>query len=135
MPMNVNEPTETILLVDDEIFVRLAIAQYLRDCGYKVIEAAGPDEALVVLARADLSVDIVLADAGVSGPMDGFALAHWVRTNRPGIAVILAGSVTRAVHAASDLCEENNVVPKPYDPQIVLDRIRRLLASRGRTRP
>jgi len=45
-------PPETILLVEDEILVRTVIADYLRTCGYKVIEAAGADEAILVLMRA-----------------------------------------------------------------------------------
>lgn len=122
--------TETVLVVEDEVLIRLVIAEYLRDCGYKVVEAANADEALLVLQQTDRRVDIVFSDIEMPGGMDGFALAQWVRTNRPGVEVILAGSVTRAVNAASDLCEQGSV-PKPYEPQTVHDRIRRLLASRG----
>jgi hypothetical protein len=51
------------------------------------------------------------------------------RANRPGLEVILTGSVPRAVNAAADLCEEGPM-PKPYEPRSVHDRIQRLLASR-----
>jgi DNA-binding NtrC family response regulator len=119
-----------ILVVEDEVLIRLVIAQYLRDCGYRVIEAANADEALLVLRRSELAIDIVFTDVAMPGSMDGFALAQWVRANRPGMDVVLAGSVNRAVQAASDLCDQQNNVPKPYDPQVVHDRIRRLLASR-----
>jgi len=34
------QPVETILVVDDEVLVRVVIAQYLRDCGYRVIETS-----------------------------------------------------------------------------------------------
>lgn len=122
--------TGIILVVEDEVLIRLVIAQYLRDCGYRVIEAAHADEALVVLRRSDLAIDVVFTDVEMPGSMDGFALSQWVRANRPGMDVILAGSVGRAVQAASDLCDEGNNVSKPYDPQVVHDRIRRLLASR-----
>jgi DNA-binding NtrC family response regulator len=123
--------TETVLVVEDEVLVRLVIAQYLRDCGYRVVEAAHADEALLVLRKAELDIDMVFTDVEMPGSMDGFALAQWVRSNRPGMEVILAGTVKRAVEAASDLCDQgNNNVPKPYDPQNIHDRIRRLLASR-----
>jgi len=62
--------------------------------------------------------------------MDGFALSQWVRANRPGLDVILAGSVSRAASAAADLCEEGTL-PKPYESQVVVDRIRRLMAARA----
>lgn len=120
----------TILVVEDEVLIRLVIAEYLRDCGYRVIEAAHADEALLVLRRSEIEIDVVFTDVEMPGSMDGFALAQWVRNNRPDMDVILAGSVGRAVQAASDLCDQQNNVPKPYDPQSVHDRIRRLLASR-----
>ena len=122
--------TDTILVVEDEVLIRLVIAEYLRDCGYRVIEAAHADEALLVLGKAEIEIDVVFTDVEMPGSMDGFALAQWVRSNRPGVDVILAGSVGRAVQAASDLCDDSNHVPKPYDAQGVHDRIRRLLASR-----
>lgn len=121
----------TILVVDDEILIRLVIAEYLRDCGYKVIEAAHADEALLVLGQSERSIDVVFTDVEMPGSMDGFALARWVRANRPDVDVVLAGSIHRSVQAASDLCDQQDDVPKPYDPRSVLDRIYRLLASRG----
>jgi CheY-like chemotaxis protein len=125
----------TILVVDDEILIRLVIAEYLRDCGYKVIEAAHADEALLVLGQSERSIDVVFTDVEMPGSMDGFALARWVRAKRPDVDVILAGSIHRSVQAASDLCDQQDHVPKPYDPSSVRDRIYRLLASRGsRTR-
>jgi CheY-like chemotaxis protein len=42
---------ETVLLVEDEVLLRLAVAEYLRDCGYKVIEAVNADEAAMVLRQ------------------------------------------------------------------------------------
>jgi DNA-binding response OmpR family regulator len=120
---------ETVLVVEDDILLRLSIAAYLRDCGYRVIEAADADEAVLVLKQPDLEVDILFSDVEMPGAMDGFALAQWTRANRPGLDIILAGSVPRAVNAATTLCEDGPV-PKPYEPQAVLDRIRRLLAVR-----
>jgi CheY-like chemotaxis protein len=119
----------TVLVVEDEVLLRLVIAGYLRDCGYKVIEAADADEAVLVLTQPDLVVDVLFSDIEMPGSMDGFGLAQWTRTNRPGLEVILTGSVPRAVNAAANLCEEGPV-PKPYEPQSVHDRIRRLLAAR-----
>lgn len=121
----------TILVVDDEVLIRLVIAEYLRDCGYRVFEAAHADEALMVLQKSELAIDVVFTDIEMPGSLDGFALARWVRANVPDIDVILAGSVNRAVQAASELCDQQDHVPKPYDLQSVHDRIRRLLASRG----
>lgn len=121
---------ETILVVEDEVFVRMTISEYLRGCGFKVIEAASADEAIMVLQSTEIPVDIVLSDIEMPGSMDGFGLSRWVRENRADVDVILAGSVKRAAAAATELCDEGTL-PKPYEPQLVADRIRRLIAARA----
>ena len=50
---------ETVLLVEDEVLIRMPIAEYLRDCGYKVIEAVNADEAMAVLLHKETVVDFV----------------------------------------------------------------------------
>ena len=125
-----SEQRQTILVVDDEVIIRTAISEYLRDCGYKVIEAASVDEAVLVLKQAEITVHIVLSDVEMPGARDGFALAQWVREHRPTLQVILAGSAARATKAAGELCNSGPMLAKPYDPQIVLDQIKRLLATK-----
>lgn len=107
----------------------MPIAQYLRDCGYRVIEAVSADEAMAVLLHRETSIDIVFSDIEMPGSVDGFGLAKWVREHRSGLDVILAGTVPRSVDAAKELCEEGPL-PKPYDAQSVHGHIRRLLAAR-----
>jgi CheY-like chemotaxis protein len=104
---------EVVLVVEDEVLIRMTIAQYLRDCGYKVIEAASADEAMAVLQHAETRMDVVFSDIEMPGSVDGFGLSKWIRVHRPGLDVILAGTVPRAVTAASELCEQGPV-PKPY---------------------
>jgi DNA-binding NtrC family response regulator len=125
---------ETILLVDDEILIRTVIAAYLRECGYKVIEAASADEAILVLMRPDIGVEIVFSDIEMPGSMDGFGLSHWVRANRPGLDVLLAGTLTKTADMAAQLCEDGPMLKKPYEPHVAVQHIRRLLAAR-RMRP
>ena len=120
---------ETILLVEDEVLVRMPIAQYLRDCGYRVIEAVNADEAMTVLLHKETVVDIVFSDIEMPGTIDGFGLSKWIREHRPGLDVLLAGTVPRAVENAKQLCEQGSV-PKPYDAMMVHDHIKRLLAAR-----
>jgi DNA-binding NtrC family response regulator len=120
---------ETILVVEDDVLVRMPIAQYLRDCGYKVIEAVNADEAMVVLSHQETPVHLVFSDIEMPGATDGFGLAKWIREHRPGLVVLLAGTVPRAVENAKELCEQGPV-PKPYEAQVVHNQIRRLLAAR-----
>lgn len=123
-------PAAVILLVDDEVLVRTSIAEYLRHCGYRVIEAVNAAEAVTVLEDSDLRVDIALSAVEMREGMDGFGIAQWVRERRPDVEVILAGTPARAAASAADLCDRGPTLARPYDPQLVHDRIRRALAAR-----
>ena len=125
---------QTVLVVEDEVLIRMSVAGYLRDCGFRVLEAAHADEALIILQEPELEIEAVLSDIEMPGAMDGFGLAQWVRANRPGVEVVLVGTPERAANAAADLCEEGPTLAKPYQPQIVVDRIKQLLAARARRR-
>ncbi len=132
--MSSNKPpappeAETILVVEDEILARTAIAEYLRHCGYRVVEAASADEAMAVLKETAIQVDIVFSDIKMPGSLDGFGLAKWVRENKPGLHVILTGTLVKAAHAAGDLCESGPHLAKPYEPQQVIEWIKRLQAT------
>jgi DNA-binding NtrC family response regulator len=120
---------ETILVVEDDVLIRMPIAQYLRDCGYRVIEAVSADEAMTVLIHKETQVDMVFSDIEMPGSTDGFGLSKWMRDNRPGLDIILTGTVPRALKAAKELCDDGPL-PKPYEPQAVHDYIRRLLTAR-----
>lgn len=64
-------PAQTVLVVEDEVLVRLVIADYLRECGYRVHEAANAAEAVTVLESGTVSVNIVFSDVQMPGDMDG----------------------------------------------------------------
>jgi DNA-binding response OmpR family regulator len=121
-----------ILMVEPDVLVRQPIAEYLRECRYKVVETGSTDEALLVVNARTMSIDIVLADAKAPGKLDGFGLARWMRENRPSAKVILAGTVANEAKEAGDLCEEGPLLSKPYDPQLLVDRIKRAVATRDR---
>jgi CheY-like chemotaxis protein len=124
---------ETILVVDDDVLVRLPISEYLRQCGYRVLEAANADEALTILNKGSgAQVDVVLSDIEMPGSIEGFGLSKWIRSNRPDINVVLMGTPQRAANAAAELCSAGPTVEKPYEPEIVLQRIKKLLAKRKR---
>jgi CheY-like chemotaxis protein len=120
--------SETILVVEDEVLVRMVIADYLRECGYRVIEAGSAEEAITVLTSPE-PVDIVFSDVQMPGEMDGFGLATWVRRNQPWLKVLLTSGNARAATTAGDLCEEGPLEQKPYHPQTILTRIQQLLAG------
>lgn len=125
--------TASVLIVDGDIVSRHAIADFLRHCGYEVVEAANTDEALIALGEPSLSVDVIVCDIAAIGARSGFELAGWVRQNRPELEVRLAGSLESAVGAAADLCESGPHLARPYEPEAVIAYIKRLRAAAARS--
>jgi CheY-like chemotaxis protein len=114
-----------VLVVDDEILVRLAIADYLRDAGYAVVEAADAAEALGVLASGK-PVDAVFTDVQMPGIMDGLMLVHWVHEHYPATQVLVTSGKGDAA-VSSGLIADDAFFSKPYALEKVANRIRSLL--------
>lgn len=110
-----------VLVVEDEILVRLMVADYLRDAGYIVVEAANANEALAVFASGQ-PVNVVFTDVEMPGTMDGLMLARWVYENHPGVQVLVTSGKSDA-HASSGLIPDNDFFSKPYPLADVANRI------------
>lgn len=124
-------PKSSILIVDGDIISRHVIADYLRHCGYGVVEAANTDEASIALVEPSLSIDIILCEVTAVGSQSCFELAKWVRANRPELEVKLAGGVEMAAQTAAELCDNGPHLKRPYEPQAIIDYVKRLRASRS----
>ncbi|MGA8772506.1 MAG: response regulator [Rhodomicrobium sp.] len=68
----------TVLIVEDEVLIRLALAEHFRSEGVRVIEAQNGEEALSLLGSVD-AVDLVITDIRMPGAIDGVTLAKSVR--------------------------------------------------------
>lgn len=90
----------TILLVDDELLVRAATAELLREMGHHVVQAGSGAEALMLLA-AD-PVDIVVTDYKMPR-MTGAELAERIRQRHQGTPVLLITGYTGPAEEAPDL--------------------------------
>ena len=116
--------------MEKDILVRQPLAQYLRGCGYCVLEAADDADACETLSRGRHRIDVALISAKSVPSESGFALASWMRRNHPTVKVLLGGTVARVLQLAGNLCDDGP--DGPLDHRAVLDRIRRLLATRER---
>ena len=119
--------SHVILVVEDQVLIRMAVAQYLRTCGYHVVEAGHAAEAIEVLASGT-RVDLIFSDVQMPGDMDGFGLATWVKQNFPDVKVILTSGVAKTAEKAGDLCAQGPMLRKPYSEGEVVRLIRTLLA-------
>src|SRR5579872_2705059 len=121
-------PPETILFVEDEVLVRMDMAEFLRQSGFRVSEAANATEAIDAL-NSKFAVDLVVTDVRMPGNMDGFALAEWVRANRAGVEVILCSGDADARERASKSPDLGGFLPKPYTGRALLDLVKQALAK------
>jgi len=120
----------TILVMEPDILVRMAICDYLRECGHKVVESSSGDDVLKVLS-SEIDINMVFSGAHSADGSDGFALAHRIRIARPDIDVILTAGIENAATKAAEVCGKGHLTT-PYNPQELLKRIH-LLRERHRT--
>jgi two-component system, response regulator PdtaR len=110
-----------VLIVEDELLVRLGAVQMIEDAGFEVIEAANADEAIRILeSRRDIRV--VFTDVQMPGSMDGLKLAHAVRNRWPPIKIIVTSG--RTMPTELDLPEGGHFLAKPYNPTQIGDALR-----------
>lgn len=111
----------TVLIVEDEVLVRLMIAEELRRAGYDVIEAANADEALDALAHIT-SVSLVITDIRMPGSMDGLRLARLVRSEYPATRILLTSG-----NFPNVAIDHDGFFLKPYDACKMIHHIKTLL--------
>ena len=112
-----------VLLVEDDVLLRLVTASSLRDMGFEVFEAASAAEAVIVLNT--MAVDALLSDVNIPGQMDGFGLAKWVRDRRLGTRIILSSEKPQSL---GDAEEYACFLAKPYDDEEVQQLLIRMLS-------
>ena len=116
-------PTK-VLVAEDEALVRLMLADVLRDEGLQVIEAVDAEEALSILNS--VFIDAVVVDLHMRRFGDGLAVAEYVRTQRPGVPVILASLETPPIDHQSMF---DAFFVKPYNPEAIAAWIKRGYAT------
>jgi CheY-like chemotaxis protein len=110
-----------VLVVEDEVLIRIDTAEELRQAGYRVLEASSADEALELLALGH-EIDVIFSDVHMPGRLNGVDLLEVVTTRYPSVAVIL----TSATMLKRDgLVEGVDFIPKPYSLESVLKIIGR----------
>lgn len=122
-----------IMIVEGDVLVRSPLAEYLRECGYRVLEAATDAESRELLSQCATDIDVILIDIDADDG-SGFELATSIRRSHSHVEVMLASTVAKALERAGELCEDGSALIKPYDYQAVADQISRMLAAREQKR-
>jgi DNA-binding response OmpR family regulator len=116
-----------VLVVEDEILIRAAVAEYLRISGYTVVEAADAAEAIAVFVSGEL-IDAVMCDIDLPGAMNGLSLARWINEHYRALPVLLTSG--RAVALTASERRAYFFISKPFHLGELAERIRLMLASR-----
>jgi CheY-like chemotaxis protein len=121
------ERKTTILVVEDEILIRMATADHLRTAGYRVLEASNAIEALSIFAAGE-PIELVFTDTDMPGRMTGEALAQWIVVHFPAVKVLLTSSEAHMSDSPPASGASPEVLKKPYTYASLMAHIRRLLA-------
>jgi CheY-like chemotaxis protein len=113
---------QVVLVVEDEVLVRMLVADALREAGFIVLEVSNADEAARALA-AEPEVRAVFTDIRMPGRLDGKSLAQLVRTDYPSTKVLLTSGHTRE----TETVRHDGFFEKPYSIDKVIAHIQKLL--------
>jgi DNA-binding NtrC family response regulator len=114
-----------VVVVEDELLLRISIAGELEDEGFLVFEASNADEAIAII-QANPTIHALFTDIDMPGSMDGLKLAAFVRDRWPPIKIILTSGHHDLAGSGFDI--DGKFFPKPYKATEVANQIRQMTA-------
>ncbi len=105
-----------ILVVEDELMIRMMLSDELRDVGYHVIEACDAAEALVILDT--VGADLIISDVRMPGSVDGMGLLALVRNTLPTLPIIIMSGHLVQTQALTE--GATRFVAKPFTIEAVI---------------
>jgi len=123
---SVEERPISVLIVEDEILIRLETAECVGQQGFVVYEAANADEAIRILENHE-EIRLVFTDINMPGSMDGLKLAHYVRGRWPPVKIIITSGLVKV--CPEDLPSGAIFIGKPYKPESIARQFQDLIAS------
>ena len=115
-----------VLVVDDEPFVRMDMAEVLRQAGFDVEEASNSDEALAKL-RGGYPLRALVTDLQMPGTMNGYGLAKLVHKLFPQAAIVVNSGVVRP--SLGEMPSNATFLAKPIVPERLVRAINEALAK------
>ncbi|HTS36856.1 MAG TPA: response regulator [Candidatus Solibacter sp.] len=115
--------SRTILLVEDETFVREVACEVLRAAGYEVIPAKNAAEATHCYERRGCQVDLLLTDV-VLPDQNGCMLAKALREKTPALKALF---VTGYAKQMDRRLGSDELLPKPFSKDLLVEKVNRIL--------
>ncbi|PWT81960.1 MAG: hypothetical protein C5B58_09015 [Acidobacteria bacterium] len=112
----------TILVVDDEPGILELIRRVLKHANYAVIASRSGDDAWDFIEQGRTSVDLVLTDIVMPGPIDGIVLASKIRQKYRNLSVsFMTGSLPERDKLATGMGRDKRLLTKPFSPKELLE--------------
>ena len=118
--------SRTVLLVEDEPFVREATCSILERAGFEVLPAEDADDALQVFENCRRPIDLVMTDMVLPG-RTGLQLGQDLRQHSPEIKVLVTSGYSNAEYAIEDPTTNTYFLAKPYSRRALLEKIEAIL--------
>jgi CheY-like chemotaxis protein len=115
-----------ILVVEDEVLIRMDLVTTLADFGYPTYEASSAQEAIGILERHS-EIRVVFTDIQMPGTMDGLDLARYVRNRWPPTIIVLSSG--KIAPKPDEMPGNVSFLAKPYQ-QHKLDEILSTIAGK-----
>ena len=115
-----------VLVVEDEMLLRMRAVDMVEDAGYTSVEAVDADEAVAILEnRSDIA--LMFTDIQMPGSMDGLKLAHTVRERWPPIKIILVSGQVKP--ATIDIPADSRFFGKPLEAKVMIAQIQSMIGQ------
>ena len=113
-----------ILVVEDEMLLRMRAVDMVEDAGYTSVEAMDADEAVAILeSRSDIA--LVMTDVQMPGSMDGLKLAHTVHERWPPIRIILVSGQLKL--SSAEIPADSRFFGKPLEAAEMIAQMRKMI--------
>jgi signal transduction histidine kinase/ActR/RegA family two-component response regulator len=117
----------TVLIVDDEIAIRLLITEMLTELGYSVIQAPDGPHGLKIL-QSSQRIDLLVTDVGLPNGMNGRQLADAARVLRPELRILfITGYAPTASGGDGVLGYRMEVMTKPFKLEVFAAKVGRMM--------
>ena len=129
-PARIEGGTETILVVEDDGYVRSAVVETLSELGYTVLKADDAQSAMVIV-KSGVKIDLLFSDVVMPGPLRSTELARMAAREVPGLEVLFtSGYAENAIVHGGRLDEGVHLLSKPYSRAQLAGKIRHVLGQR-----
>ena len=115
-----------VLVVEDEMVLRMRAVDIVEDAGFVPIEAISADQALQILESRD-DISLLFTDIQMPGSMDGLKLAHATHARWPHIKIILVSGQIAVTDA--DKPEDSRFFPKPLEIEQMIVEIQEMVGT------